>query len=50
MTGFMTEHQRLKTIARLQAKLARQLQSYKDTETELLYWTNLELPLPDKKK
>lgn len=48
--SFMTEHQRLKHIAKLQAKLARQVQNYKDTEAELLYWTNMELPLHDKGK
>jgi len=49
MSGFMNEQQRLKTIARLQAKLNRQVQLYKDTEAELAYWTQLELPLEKKK-
>lgn len=45
MTSFITEHQRLKMVAKLQAKLARQTQVAKDTEAELLYWGNLEIPL-----
>lgn len=49
MTGFITEHQRLKMVAKLQAKLARQTQAAKDTEAELLHWANLELPLEKKK-
>lgn len=47
--SFMTEAQRLKKIGQLQAKLARQVQTYKDTEAELAYWTNLELPIEQKK-
>lgn len=49
MSSFMTEAQRLKKIGQLQSKLARQVQTCKDTEAELLYWTNLELPLEKKK-
>lgn len=45
MSGFITEHQRLKMVARLQAKAARQHQAYADTNAELEYWANLELPL-----
>lgn len=49
MTAFITEHQRLKMVARLQAKHARQLQACNDTHAELTYWANLELPLEKKK-